>query len=836
LLIDTMLVQYYWTRTGYFSFETFGVWLLLEALAIGGSIIFARSFALSLFPLQIFSDVQYPLHESSIAALRAHSTDEIGVLTAAYRYLLEKQWLQGEVLALNNRLLRSTGEDDGVAAVFRKVVELCCQASRATQAFVIVLDEVSNELVGVIQSGSEYREKGYFRLPLDETSLAVWSFNHNATAAVDDCFNDPRVSPRLSEQFNVHSAIAAPLKLDGKVIGVLMAVTHEGPHHYTAHDIAMIEGLAREVAFALHTQQLRDAHKLEEAERMSQQEQYGMLLNATAEGIYGVDTQGICTFVNPACLRMLGYERQEDMIGKNVHAMIHHTYPDGRPYPKEECKVRLSTIEGKPAHADDEIHWRADGSSFYVEFWSHPIMRNGRLEGAVVTFIDITDRKSAEDEIKNLAFYDSLTGLPNRRLLLDRLQQTLAASSRSGEAGALLFIDLDNFKNINDTLGHYFGDLLLKEVSGRLKSCVREGDTVARLGGDEFVVMLESLSMQKLESAAQAEAVGEKIMAALNQPYLLGEHEYVGSSSIGVTLFNNHYLPREDLLKQADIAMYQAKKEGRNALRFFDPAMQETIKAHATLEKELRQAIDKQQLLLHYQIQVNSSLSPLGAEALLRWEHPVRGLIAPMQFIPLAEETGLIVPIGQWVLETACAQLKLWEQAVYTRDLVLAVNVSAKQFRNTNFVSQVQSAIQHHAINPRLLKLELTESLLLDDIEGVITTMGELSDIGVLLSLDDFGTGYSSLQYLKLLPLDQLKIDQSFVRDIAVDDSDRVIVRTIIAMANSLNLDDIAEGVETEEQRLFLKDNGCTQYQGYLFGRPVAIGQFEEQLKQHARV
>ena len=441
-------------------------------------------------------------------------------------------------------------------------------------------------------------------------------------------------------------------------------------------------------------------------------------------------------------------------------------------------------------------------------------------------------RLQAEDEIKHLAFYDQLTSLPNRQLFLDRLHQAFAFSARSGRECAVLYIDLDNFKDINDTIGHEFGDLLLQQTAQRLKSCMREGDTVARLGSDEFVVLLEDLSKQPIEAATQAKVVGEKIFATLNQPYQLAKHEYHSTASIGATIFSDHHQSAEELLKRADIAMYQAKKAGRNTLIFFNPKMQDVINTRAALESDLRKALENHQFHLYYQIQVDSSLRPLGAEALIRWLHPERGLVSPAQFIPLAEATGLILAIGQWVLETACAQLKTWEQDALARDLILAVNVSAKQFRQVDFVEQVQAAVQRHSINPKLLKLELTESMLQENIEDTIATMNALKEIGVRFSLDDFGTGYSSLQYLKRLPLDQLKIDQSFVRDLAANSSDKAIVRTIIAMAQSLDMDVIAEGVETEEQRQLLLDKGCSHYQGYLFGKPVPIEQFEALLTQ----
>jgi diguanylate cyclase (GGDEF)-like protein len=444
---------------------------------------------------------------------------------------------------------------------------------------------------------------------------------------------------------------------------------------------------------------------------------------------------------------------------------------------------------------------------------------------------DIKNR-AAEEEIKNLAFFDPLTQLPNRRFLLDRLKHAWLSNARNGREGALLFIDLDNFKSLNDTLGHDIGDLLLQQVGERLVACVRKTDTVARLGGDEFVVMLNELSEQDLEAAARTEAIGNKILAVLDQPYPLATHVYHCTASIGATLFDGKQHSPEELMKQADIAMYQAKKAGRNTVRFFYPHMQEIISARVLLGNELRKAIENRQFQLYYQIQVDNNHRPIGAEALIRWMNPERGLVSPALFIPLAEETDLILPIGKWVLETACAQIKAWQNNPLTRDLVLAVNVSAKQFRQADFVDQVKATVQHHDINPKLLKLELTESMLLENIESTIATMSALNDIGVQFSLDDFGTGYSSLQYLKRLPLDQIKIDQSFMRDIATDASDKAIVITIIAIARSLGLEIIAEGVETEEQRQFLVNNGCINYQGYLFSKPVPIEQFEALLIQ----
>jgi diguanylate cyclase (GGDEF)-like protein/PAS domain S-box-containing protein len=466
-----------------------------------------------------------------------------------------------------------------------------------------------------------------------------------------------------------------------------------------------------------------------------------------------------------------------------------------------------------------------------------------RLNGVQITGSDgekyiwsiaenITERKQYEQQIHQLAFFDPLTLLPNRRLLMDRLQQAFSVSARNGQHGAIMFIDLDNFKTLNDSKGHEYGDLLLVKVAKRLAVCVRDGDTVARLGGDEFVIVLETLSINQEEAATQAEAVAEKIQASLNAPYLLKEHPHHSTPSIGIVLFRGHLESLDNLLKYADTAMYQAKTAGRNAIRFFDPNMQAALEARAELESEMRLALTEQQFCLYYQIQVDSQRRPLGAEVLIRWRHPERGLVPPVHFIPLAEESGLIIPIGLWVLRAACTQLKIWQQNPRTAPLSLSVNVSAKQFQQVNFVAQVKQVLLESGANPSLLKLELTESTLLDKVEEAISKMQEIIALGVRFSIDDFGTGYSSLQYLKRLPLYQIKIDQAFVRDIASDPNDAAIVKAIIAMTEALGLNAISEGVESEDQFNFLDKHGCHAHQGYLFSKPVPLSEFEEILKQ----
>jgi diguanylate cyclase (GGDEF)-like protein len=430
-----------------------------------------------------------------------------------------------------------------------------------------------------------------------------------------------------------------------------------------------------------------------------------------------------------------------------------------------------------------------------------------------------------------LAFYDALTKLPNRSLLLDRLQHALASSSRNLRSGALLLIDLDNFKTINDTLGHDIGDLLLQQVAQRLVTCIRGGDSVARPGGDEFMVILEELPENPKEAATQAKIVGETILAALNEPYQLANHLHVSTPSIGITLFGSQKVEVDELIKQAELAMYQSKAAGRNTLRFFDPQMQATVNLRASLESRLRDALSQNQLILHYQPQVDGKGQITGSEALVRWLDPKRGMVAPNEFIPVAEECGLILPLGQWVLDSACSALAKWAKDPAMAQLTVAVNVSTRQFRLSTFFDEVLATLKRTGANPQRLKLEMTESMLVEDIEMVIAKMTALRGYGVTFSLDDFGTGYSSLAYLKRLPLDQLKIDQGFVRDILIDSNDAAIAKTVIALAGSMGLAVIAEGVETEEQRDFLANAGCLAYQGYLFSKPLPLNEFEALVK-----
>lgn len=638
---------------------------------------------------------------------------------------------------------------------------------------------------------------------------------YNPADPSDDIrFYSPDDTKRITEAFNKAIASGIPYDLEIRLIrqdGERIWVRTTGTPHLEGNKVASVTGYIIDISSRKQIEQdLRVAATAFE----------------TQEGMLIADSDKVILRVNRAFTEITGYSADE-AVGRKTNLL-----KSGR----HDAAFYAQMWERLKEHGTwhGEIWNRRRDGNIYPEWLTITAVTgdNGEVSHYVGTLTDISLRKAAEDEIKHLAFYDPLTRLPNRRLLMDRLKQALADSGRSGHEGALLFVDLDNFKTLNDTLGHDVGDLLLQQVAQRLSACIREGDTVARLGGDEFVVMLKDLSKSPREAASQTENIGEKILVACNQPYLLAGHPHHSTPSIGATLFNDHELTVDELLKRADLAMYEAKASGRNTLRFFDPEMQATVTARATLEADLRQALERHEFRLYYQAQVGKEGHMTGAEALLRWHHPTRGVVFPAEFVPLAEETGLILPLGHWVLETACAQLAAWAAQPGTAHLTLAINVSARQLYCPDFVDQVLAVLARTGADPGKLKLELTERMLIDGREDIIVKMTALKAKGLGFSLDDFGTGYSSLSYLKRLPLDQLKIDQSFVRDILIDPNDATIAKTIVALARSMGLGVIAEGVETEAQRDVLAENGCQDYQGYLFSHPLPLEEFESHVQR----
>lgn len=541
----------------------------------------------------------------------------------------------------------------------------------------------------------------------------------------------------------------------------------------------------------------------------------------TQEAIIVTDKDANIIKVNHAFETTTGFSEQE-VLGKNPRMLS-----SGR-HNTDFYKTMWEAIN-TDGRWSGEVWDRRKSGEVYPKWLTITSVKNrGEVSHYVAVFVDITERKKAEEEIHNLAFFDPLTRLPNRRLLLDRLRLALAQSARSKNFGALMFLDLDHFKVLNDTKGHEYGDKMLIEVARRLTACLRDTDSVARFGGDEFVVLLESLSANQNDAVAQAATIAEKIRESLSQTYLIDDYAHESSPSIGVILFNSDEIEIDELFKRADLAMYQAKEGGRNTVRFFESAMQAVLESRTLMERALRQALPNGELELFYQVQTNQANELLGAEVLLRWHSPDLGSVSPAQFIPLAEQTKLILPIGKWVLESACARLKEWETHPVLGQLHLAVNISPVQFHQPDFVRQVKAVMADSGINPRRLELELTENLVLEDIDDAIRKMSALKEIGVRFSMDDFGTGYSSLQYIKRLPIDQLKIDQSFVRDILTDPGDAMMVQTIAGMARNFGYEVIAEGVEEHAQLLPLIERGCGTFQGYFFSRPVALAEFEK--------
>ena len=606
------------------------------------------------------------------------------------------------------------------------------------------------------------------------------------------------------ENGGVHSAQFETVMPDGQI--ALFEVL-KAPLRDEAGRTTGVIGVARDIS---------ERRKADEGQRIA------AIAFEAQEGILIIGDDQTVLQVNQAYIAMTGYAAL-DVVGKTMAEIA------DSPGAERRFAEIVDSVARDGAWRGEYSGRRKSGEAFPA--WvtvARVAGERGETTHYVVTMTDIGERRRAEREIKTLAYYDRLTGLPNRRLFLERLQQALASSQRSGRKGALLFIDLDNFKLLNETSGHDSGDQLLSQVARRLIATV--GGAAARLGGDEFVALLENLSHDPSEAAAQAKRTSEAIIAALSAPYMLARGVTHSSPSIGVVVFSDGSATLQELLKQADIAMYAAKAAGRNTLRFFDPEVQAALAQRSEAEAALRIAIRDERFVLHYQAQVDSEGEWIGAEALLRWAHPERGLVAPGEFVPLAEETGLIMPIGRWVLRTACETLRAWADDRRTRNLHLSVNVSARQFNQADFVAEVSEALRVSDAPAGRLMLELTESVVLDDLEGAVGKMQALKELGVRFALDDFGTGYSSLAYVARLPLDQIKIDRGFVRNLPTSANDAAIAHTIITLAESLGLGVIAEGVETEAQRLFLERHGCPQFQGFLFAKPMPREAFEGRL------
>jgi diguanylate cyclase (GGDEF)-like protein/PAS domain S-box-containing protein len=710
--------------------------------------------------------------------------------------------LRGKMMHYKGRLVRVTAMGD---ITERKLAEAKLVESEASLRAVF---EAEPECIKIVDANGLLLQMNPAGLKMIEAD----SFGDVAGLAVRDL-----ISPAYRDAFeNMHRRVinGESLHLEFEIVGL------KGQHRWMQTHAVPLLDRGHWVQLAV-TCDVTERKQSEEALRIAAtafESQQGMIIT---------NAERVILRVNKAFTTITGYSAEAAM-GQNPRILA-----SGR-HDSTFYDSMTQTLEREGSWTG-EIWNRRKSGEVYPEWLSISAVKDnaGLTTHYVAIFSDVSERVSAQAQIDTLAFYDPLTQMPNRRLLLDRLDQALHASTRHARQNALLFVDLDNFKTLNDTLGHHLGDRLLVQVAQRLKTCIRDGDTAAHLGSDEFVVVLEDLSEDATEAATQAETVGDKILGAFVPAFALESGSYHGTTSIGVTLFGGQDLEgSEQPLKRAELAMFQAKAAGRNTLRFFDSLMQAEVWAHAALETDLREAVQRQQFLLYYQPQVVGGGQITGVEALVRWQHPQRGMVSPAEFIPLAEASGLILPIGQWVLETACTQLAAWAVAPALAHLTMAVNVSAKQFKQSDFVDTVLATLERTRANPKRLKLELTESMLVDDLDGIITKMGTLKTKGVGFSLDDFGTGYSSLSHLKRLPLDQLKIDQGFVRNIVTDPNDAAIAKMVVALAESMGLSVIAEGVELQAQADFLAHLGCHAYQGYLFSKPLVLEALESQYIQ----
>jgi len=953
LLIDTMIVQYYWTRTGYFTTETFIVWLGLEVIAVLGAIVFAKSFGQSLAPLEGVLLAADHTEAGSARVIRPRSTDELGVLASGYGELLEQRQAHSTLLRISNQLLRERDEGADLAAVAEKIVRLTQDAVGGDTIFLILHEPQSNQLVGVAQTGERYNADGYYRLELDQPSLAVWAFMEQRAVAVNDAATDPRVSPSMRARFNVISALATPLWVEGEVIGVLMSAATKTQKIYGDTELELMEGLAREVALSVHNQRIQTERLEAEAAQQRQREQIQLLMDSTAEAIIGVDNDGTCTFANPACLRMLGYRNEEELLGKNVHETIHHSYPDGSPYPKQDCRVRLASLARRSAQSDEEVHWRADGSPIPVEWWSHPIQRNGELIGTVITFVDISERKRANEELRRLSEYnrllldstgegifgvddylritfanraaaemlgysadqltgkdahsllqhslengepyprnqcpifravegsesfvvseevlwrrdgtsfpvqysvnplrerdhttgavvvfrdiaearamarkmdylathDALTGLINRVEFERRLEHVLS-SARRGAEHALCYMDLDQFKIVNDTCGHVAGDELLRQLSGVLHAKVRQSDTLARLGGDEFGVLLEHCPTERAMRVAE-----DLRMVTQEFRFAWEDRTFAVGLSVGVVPITEDTRDIADALSAADTACYMAKDSGRNRVHIYHADDAELTRRRGEMRwvARIHEALEAGHFYLSAQ-----SIFPVGPyvphegehfEVLLRMRDIEGQEFPPTAFIPAAERYNLMPTIDRWVVARVFQWLRQHRERLNSIALC-TINLSGHSLSDEHFHDFLAELLQEETIPPEKICFEVTETAAVANLPRAVQFVRSLRDRGCSFALDDFGSGMSSFAYLKNIPVDFLKIDGNFVRDMAHDPIDRAMVAAINQIGHVMGIRTIAEFVENREVLAHLQDIGVDYAQGYGLARPAPL-------------
>jgi len=852
LLIDTMLVQYYWTRTGYFSTETFIIWLFLELVAIAGALLFVRSFAQSLSPFESLLSAPRGPEALPASQLVPASTDELGKLSQEIRLLLEEQQVHRERLALSNQLLKTFQSNEDMANLLAAIIEKSRARTGSDICLLGLIDEHNKNLSIVIYTGVNYKADGHFQIPLHEQCILSEVLHKNEVCVVHDAKTDTRVNKQLVDRFAFKSFAGAPLRGGNKTIGILACAYQSDRHDFSQLEMNILSAFAQEAALVeLFTRDLKDRKRAEHAITRIMDG----ISTAIGEEFFPAITAVMCEILDADAVSIGVVPEDSDQHIESLAFSV-----DGKPHPNIRYELKgtpCNTVIGREAQSytsniqqlfPNDIELQQMDMEAYIgvplvdshnkplgvqfAMFRHPVNNPSFTETVLRIFAARTsaeiERAHTEEQIKHMAYHDSLTKLPNRELLLDRLHQSLAHARRINNYLAVLMLDLDHFKSINDTLGHPVGDDLLIHVGQRLRKCIRNEDTAARIGGDEFVILLTDLGNQD-SAIKHASQIAEKISAQLMPSYDIHGNNLTVTPSIGIALFPDDGDNPEILIKHSDTAMYQAKEQGRNNYQFFSPTMNAVAVRRHEMLNDIRNALERGQFNLVFQPKVSiRDKRVIGAEALLRWTHPEKGNIYPMEFIPVAEETGLIIPLGNWVMQEACkVAATIWglhEQCHVTDRL--SFNVSPLQFKQADFVDVLAQTITNCGTQPQCIEIELTENVLIHDIGLVKEKLGQLKELGVHISIDDFGTGYSSLRYLQQLPIDTIKIDSSFVKNIAHNKNDAAIVETIIAMARHMKMQTIAEGVETNEQLAILARHGCQGHQGYLYSKPMGADEF----------
>ena len=855
LLIDTMLVQYYWTRTGFFNSETFVIWLLLEVLAIVGALLFVRSFNQSLTPLNDLTHSNLNTLENKI---KPASLDELGILTTQLSELLDEQQFHKQRLAFSNELLKSSHSYESLAKLLETVVNRTCKTLHGDISFLSLYDTQKDQLVCVAHSQGGYNAEGHFQIALDEKSINTEVFRTSKPQITDDVPAYPNAHTQLIKTFSIKSSATVPLISNNKTIGVLQIATTEQHYHYNEQEVKTLQAYAQEAALIQTLfNEVKQRHKAEAAITKIMQ----AVSTTTGTDFFNAITRHMAEILHAdSCAIVATVADSTDTVEALAHfhdgkisSNICYSLKGGpcETIINKEIRTYASHLQ---EHFPEDNSLKESGMESYVGI---PLFNSQKKplgllfamfrrqiediefnESVMCIFAARTvaeiERCQSEKSMKRMAYYDDLTQLPNRAYLLDRLQHDMNLAQRHQTRLAVIMMDLDHFKNINDSLGHPVGDRLLIEVARRLKKCMRKEDTVARLGGDEFIILQSDFDNREA-AINHISHMNKELLKTLKDDFSVADHTLMVTASFGIALYPDDGETTEQLIKHADTALYKAKAQGRDNFQFFSSEMNVAATERLQMESDIYQAINNDEFYVVYQPKVCILDNKIiGAEALLRWKHPELGNISPEQFIPIADETGQIIQLGEFIMQQACSFTnELWCSQNSCQELgSISVNVSPRQFQQYDFVSKFQQILSDTNTSPCCMELEITENILINDTHKASEKLNTIKNMGLKISIDDFGTGYASLRYLQQLPIDLIKIDRSFITHITTNTNDLAIVKTILNMAKNLSLNVIAEGVETAEQLELLKQLGCSFYQGYYFSKPLSKEQLSELIKK----